>query len=120
MTDSKGFHLVHISGENEQVRRSILNLPTGGEAKALAKAIAMLPTLMDGKPAGEPPVSTEGREYMRHWVSDNLPWLAQRPNMDLAAMAARAKLSAGQRGLALDDLAPATVESIIKEAVERN
>lgn len=118
VTDSKGFHLVHISGENEHVRRSILNLPTGGEARALAKAIAMLPTLMDGKAAGEPPVSTEGREYMRQWVADNLPWLAHRPNMDVAAMALQAGLSAGQRGLVLDDLAPATVESIIQEAIE--
>lgn len=48
---------------------------------------------------------------------DFLPWLAQRPNMDLAAMTLQARLSAGQRGLGLDDLAPATVESIIKEAM---
>lgn len=118
MTDAKGFNLVHISGENEQVRRSILNLPTGGEARALAKAIAMLPTLMEGKPPAEPPVSTEGREFMRQWVADNLPWLAHRPNMDVTAMALQARLSASQRGLGLDDLAPATVESIIAEALE--
>jgi hypothetical protein len=37
--------------------------------------------------------------------------------MDLAAMALQAKLSAGQRGLALDDLAPETLESIIAEAL---
>ena len=54
---------------------------------------------------------------MRQWVTDNLPWLAQRPNIDLAAMALQAKLSAGQRGLGLDDLAPATVELIIAEAL---
>jgi hypothetical protein len=117
VTDSRGFNLVHISGENEQVRRSILNLPTGGEAKALAKAIAMLPTLMEGKPAGEPPVSTEGREFMRQWVADNLPWLADRPNMTVAAMALQARFRAGQRGMSLDDLAPASVESIIQEGL---
>lgn len=118
VADSRGFNLVHIAAENEEVRRSILNLPTGGEAKALAKAIALLPTLMDGKAAGEAPMSTEGREFMRQWVSDYLPWLAQRPNMDLVAMTLQARLSAGQRGMSLDDLGEATVESIIAEGLE--
>jgi hypothetical protein len=105
---------------NSPIMDANVDLSTGGEAKALAKAIALLPMLIDGKPAGDAPMSTEGREYMRQWVSDNLPWLAQRPNMDVAAMALQARLSAGQRGLDLDDLAPLTVESIIAEAMEGN
>jgi hypothetical protein len=39
--------------------------------------------------------------------------------MDVAGMALQAKLSARQRVLALDHLAPETVESIISEALER-
>jgi hypothetical protein len=44
--DFDGFNLVYSSGENEEVRRSISNLPTASEAKARAKAIAPLPELM--------------------------------------------------------------------------
>lgn len=73
VADAKGFNLVYISGENEEVRRSILNLPTGGEAKALAKAIAQLPELMmTMKPQGSPCMSTEGLEFLESWIEKNV------------------------------------------------
>jgi hypothetical protein len=70
--DSDGFNLVYISVENEEVRRSISNLPTAGEAKAQAKAIALLPELMTVNPKGSPRMSTEGLEFLQQWIERNV------------------------------------------------
>jgi hypothetical protein len=123
VADSKGFNLVYISGENEEVRRSILNLPTGGKAKALAKAIALLPELMTDKPKGSPRMSTEGLEFLRQWIERNVSEEVKQsgdPESLAIKLAARAIYDANLRGLRLDDFEPefGTAEVLIREALE--
>jgi len=124
VADSFGFNLVYIAGEDEAVRRGILNLPTRGEAKALAIAIAQLPELMTDKPKGNPRMSTEGLEFMEKWIEKNVTYKVRSgeplSSFDPVRLAERAIMDAGQRGLRLDDLEPefGTPETIIREALE--
>jgi hypothetical protein len=121
--DSDGFNLVYISVENEEVRRSISNLPTAGEAKAQAKAIALLPELMTVNPKGSPRMSTEGLEFLQQWIERNVSEEFKQsgdPELMAIQLAARAIYDASLRGLRLDDFESefGAPEVLIREALE--